>query len=77
MGPLILNFFIHDIFIVVEKSNIYNFTNDNTLYSHRNKLPLVLNDLKRNLRNFINSLKANPGKFQFMILGKRIGLSIV
>ena len=73
MGPLIFNFFVNDIFIVVEKSYICNFTDDNALYLHGNKLPLVLNDLKRNLRNLINSLKANPGKFQFMILGKRIG----
>ena len=75
MGPLLFNFFVNDIFIVVEKSYICNFTDENALYSHGNKLPLVLNNLKRDLRNLlylfkINLLKANPGDFQFMILGK-------
>ena len=37
--PLTFNIFINDIFLVVEKSNICNFTDDNTLYSHGSNLP--------------------------------------
>ena len=37
--PLPFNIFINDIFLVVEKSNICNFTDDNTLYSHGSNLP--------------------------------------
>ena len=75
-GPLLFNIFINDIFLVVEKSDICNFADDNTLYSHGRNLPLILNNLERDIRNpfywfKINSLKANPGEFQFMILGKK------
>ena len=39
-------------------------------------LPLVVNNLERDIRNLLNlfkifSLKANPGKFQYMIPGKK------
>ena len=76
LGPLLFNIFINDIFLVVEKSDICNFTDDNTLYSHGSSLPLILNNLEHDMGNLfywfkINSLKANPGKFQFMILGKK------
>ena len=76
LGPLLFNIFINDIFLVVEKSDICNFADDNTLYSHGSNLPLILNNLEHDMRNLlywfkINSLKANPGKFQFMILGKK------
>ena len=75
LGPLLFNIFINDIFLVVEKSDICNFADDNTLYSHGSNLPLILNNLEHDMRNLlywfkINSLKANPGKFQFMILLK-------
>ena len=55
--------------------SICNITDDNTLVSHGNTLPLILNHLKHNMRNLlywfkINSFKSNSGKFQFIILGK-------
>ena len=76
MGPLLFNIFINDIFLVVEKSDICNFADENTLNSHDSNLPLILSNLKHDTNNLlywfkINSLKANPGKFQFMILGKK------
>ena len=76
LGPLIFNTFINEIFLVVEKSDICNFADDNTLYSHGSSLPLILSNLEHDMRNLlywfkINSLKANPGKFQFMIPGKK------
>ena len=57
-------------------SDVCCFTNDNTLYSHGNSLPLILSNLEHDMRNLlywfkINSLKANAGKFQFVILGKK------
>ena len=47
---------------------------DNTLYSCNKNLEHVFSNLKYDLRNVldwfkINSMKANPGKFQFMLLG--------
>ena len=76
LGPLLFNIFINGIFLVVEKTNICNFADDNTLYSHGSNLLLIMNNLGHDVRNLlylfkINSLKANPGKFQLMILGKK------
>ena len=45
LGLLLFNIFINDIFLVVKKSDIYNFADDNTLYSHGSNLPLILNNL--------------------------------
>ena len=76
LGPSLSTIFINDIFIAVEKSDIYNFT-DITLCIHMgSNLPLVVNNLERDIRNLLNlfkifSLKANPGNFQHMIPGKK------
>ena len=78
LKALYWDLFINDIFLVAEKSNICNFADDNTLtlVSHGSTLPLILNNLKLDMRNLlywfkISSLKANSGKFQFIILGKK------
>ena len=76
LGPLLSNIFINDIFLIVEKSDICNFADDNTLYSFGSNLPLILSNLEHDMRSLlywfeINSHKANPGKFQFMILEKK------
>ena len=75
-GPLLSNIFINDIFLVVEKSDICNFADGNTLYSHSSNLPLILNNLEHDMGNLLYwfkmyLLKANLGKFQFIILGKK------
>ena len=75
LGPLLFNIFINDIFLVLEKSDICNFTDDNTFYSLGSNHTLILNNLEHDMSNLlywfkINSLKANPGKFQFIIFGK-------
>ena len=49
---------------------------DNTFYSSGIELSRILEDQTHNMKTVlkwfrINSLKANPGKFQFMILGKK------
>ena len=66
------------IFFLLLKSQTFviNFADDNTLYSHGSKLPLILNNLEHDMRNLlywfkIDPIKTNPGKFQFMILGKK------
>ena len=59
----------------IENCEICNFADDNTLYSSGVELSSILENLKHDTKTIlkwfrINSLKANPGKFQFMILGK-------
>ena len=75
-GPLLFNIFINDLFFVIEKSDICNFADNNTLYSCGANLKTVLENLKHDARKLlylfkINSTKANPEKFQFMILIKK------
>ena len=74
--PLLFSIFINDLFFVIEKSSACNFAHDNTLYSCGANLKTVL----ENRRDYackllywfkINSMKANPEKFQFMILSKK------
>ena len=60
----------------IEDREICHFADDNTLYSGWIKLSRILENLKHDTKTIlkwfrINSLKANPGKFQIMILGKK------
>ena len=76
LGPLLFNIFINDLFLFIRKSGVCNFADDNTLYSVGKNIENVISDLKTDLVGVmewfkINSLKANPGKFQFMVLGSK------
>ena len=60
----------------IEKGEICNFADDNTIYDCGEDLSNILENLKHDMKILltwfrINSLQANPGKFQFMILGKK------
>ena len=75
LGPLLFNVFINDLFLFIERTNICNFADDNTIYSCQNDLKTILKDLRYDMVNLLrwfkeNSMKANPKKFQFMILGE-------
>ena len=76
LGSLLINIFINDTCMIIDQSDICNFADDNTLYSCRE----MLTEIKENLISDtisilnwfrLNSLKANPRKFQFMILGDK------
>ena len=76
LGPLLFNVFINDIFLFIEKTEICNFADDNAIYDCGEDLSNILENLKHDLKILlkwfrINSLQANPGKFQFMILGEK------
>ena len=76
LGPLLFNIFINNIFFFAEKSEICNFADDSTVYSCGKDPAKVKEDLICTMKNvlkwfMLNSLKANPGKFQFMILGDK------
>ena len=76
LGPLLFNIFINDIFFFIEKSEICNFADDNTLYSCDKNLLHIKENLTFDMKNILlwfrkNLLKANAGKFQFMILNRK------
>ena len=80
LGLLLLNNFINILFI--EKSDIYNFADDNRLFFCGNNLSVILKSLEHDMKNLLrwfnsNSLKADPGKFQWWFLGNFYGQNIV
>ena len=77
LGPILFNFFINDLMFFIEETDVCNFADDTTIYScsstydEANKL--LSNDTHKVLNWFkINSMVANPGKFQIMFLGSKI-----
>ena len=73
---LLFNIFINDVFFFIEKSAICNFADGNTLYSCDRNLLHIEENLTFDMKNILfwfrtNSLKANAGKFQFMINHRR------
>ena len=69
-------------FLNVIKSEVCNFADDNTLCSFDKKLDTIFSNLKYDLESVLswfqaNSLKANPSKFRFMILGDKQNTSLV
>ena len=63
-------------FLFIRKSGVCNFADDNTLFSVVKNVENVVSDLKTDLVGVmewlkINSLKANLGKFQFMVFGNK------
>ena len=76
LGPLLFNIFINDIFFFIGKSQICIVADHNTLYSCDRNLLRIIENLTFDMKNIlfwfrINSLKANAGKFQFMILNRK------
>ena len=76
LGSLLFTIFINDILFFVEKSEICNFTDDNTIYSCGKDLRKIKEDLICTMKNILkwfmlNSLKAYSRKFQFMILSDK------
>ena len=67
LGPLLFNIFTNDLFYFVEKSNVYNFADDNTLSVADANLETVINKLESDI-NYLgiwfkeNSLLLNESK---------------
>ena len=76
IGLLLFNVIINDIFMFIEKSEIGKFADDNAIYDCGKDLSNILENLKHGMKILlkwfvINSLQANSGEFQFMILQKK------
>ena len=73
LGPLLFNIFINDFFLFIEKCSLYNYADDNTISYSSPCLSDVLSNLQSGCNHVIewfnyNGMKANPDKFQFMVL---------
>ena len=81
-GSILDLLLFNDLFLFIEKTKICNFADDSTIYSCNNNLQTILKNLKHDMVNVlkwfkVNSIKANPQKFQFMILDKSTRQTII
>ena len=79
LGPFLSNIFINNL-VFLSQCLKYNFVDGKTLYSSNKELEIVFRNLETDFNNAwfkINSLKANLGKFQFMVLGTKENDSFV
>ena len=69
LGPLFFNIFVNDLFLFIEKCQLYNYADDNSLDSSSENLTEVLFNLSRNVIEWFanNGMQANPDKFHFML----------
>ena len=77
LGPILFNISKNDLIFFIQETEVFNFADDTIIYScslnykeaaHKlsNDTYIVLNWFK------VNSMAANPGKFQIMFLGSKI-----
>ena len=85
LGPILFNIFINDLLLFAIDSKICNFADDNTCYACDTDIDRVIIKLEDDMELILkwfetNSMVANAGKFQFIILGhkykKRLSLNI-
>ena len=77
LGPILLNIFINDLIFFIQETEVCNFADDTTIYScslnYKDAAHKLSNDTHTFLNWFkVNSIVANPGKFQIMFLGSKI-----
>ena len=75
LGPILFNIFINDLLLFICDANICNFADDNSLYAAGKDQAEVISVLQKEISNVlywfkVNSMAANPDKFQLMFLGK-------
>ena len=75
LGPILFNIFLNDLFLSDREAELCNFADDNTLFAIAKSLAEVFVKLKIEIDDIlnwfkVNSLVANPGKFQVMLLGR-------
>ena len=76
LGPLLFYIFMNDLFLFIEKCQLYHYADDNSLDSSSENLTEVLSNLRCDGRNaiewFANNVKqANPDKFHFMLFSPK------
>ena len=79
LGPVLFNIFINDIFHFIKNCKLYNYADDNTVSHADTDLKRLIDGLVEDSTRLIqwfadNQMKANPGKFQAIAVGKRFNL---
>ena len=73
-GPLLLNIFLNDIFLSLQKCDLANQANDSTLYTSDRSISNIMNYISHDFTIFSECLYNNlmvfsPDKCSFMLLG--------
>ena len=76
LGPLPFNVFMNDMFLFMERCNLCNDADDNSIVNSSPDIETVILNLKNDCQNAIqwftdNGMKANPNKFQFMVISSK------
>ena len=76
LGPLLFNVFINDLFYFVERTNLYNFADDNSLsyasYSFTDLIYNLEHDSNVCIQWYVdNGMEASPSKFQAIVLSSK------
>ena len=77
LGPILLKLFVNDSMFFIQETKVCNFADDTTIYScspYFEEATLKLSNDTHLILNWfrINSMVANPGKFQIMFLVSNI-----
>ena len=81
LGQLLSNIFLNDLLLKNLTSEVCNFADDNTLYKCGQYAEDVIAALQLDLKIVLNwfeanQMMANPGKFQFMLLGNKLSMNL-
>lgn len=76
LEPILFKIFVNYIFLFVNKCDLYNYADDNTLSKSDNTLETVIESLEEDSRSLMswfafNKMQANPDKFQAIAIGKK------
>ena len=76
LGPILFNVFINDLFFFMDKCQLYNYADDNSMSSASSNISDVMCNLHHDTANAIdwfirNGMEPNPAKFQFMIISSK------
>ena len=64
LGPILFNLFINDLFYFIQKANVHNYADDNTLSSFSNSIPNLIKILEHETSISIK-YDSQPGKISF------------
>ena len=76
LGPLLFNVFMNDMFYFIERCDLYNYADDNSIAKSAHTLPELLADITHDCNISLkwfhdNGMQANPDKFQFMVASSK------
>ena len=82
LGPLLFNIYLIDLFFFTKGSDIVNYADDNTPFTCKGNINLVIKQLEKDstiLLNWFsnNALKANPDKFHLLLSDPNEDINII